>query len=95
MIISDLSYLNEISEETVSGGWDFKFDFDFDKDIDVDVDVDVDSEVNAKGAFNELAFDLTAFGGYGSGTEVVVKQQAIYDGGYISTSNGTVVSFAR
>lgn len=92
MIISDLSYLNEISEENVSGAG---YAFNFNKKIDVKVDVDVDSKVDAKGAFNEVTFDLVAFGPKGSGTEVVVAQQAVYDGGYVSTSNGTIVSFAE
>jgi hypothetical protein len=94
MIISDLSYLNEISEENISGaGYEFKFK----KEIKANIDIKVDSKVDAKGAFNELSFDLTALGKTGSGTEVVVKQAAVYDDdykAYVSTNEGAVSSYA-
>ncbi|PSB20734.1 hypothetical protein C7B76_05905 [filamentous cyanobacterium CCP2] len=91
MFISDLSYLNEI-EENISGG---SRDFRFKKDIKVDVKVDVRQDVKAKGAFNELTFDLYAFGTKGSGTEIVVEQTAISEPYYnLSAQNGTVVSYA-
>ena len=94
MIISDLSYLNEVSDETVSGGWGD--DYKFNKKIKVDVDIDIDSRVNAYGAQNELTFDLTAVGYYGSGTEVEVTQVAVDDYGYyVSQSSGVVLSYAR
>ena len=100
MIISDLSYLNEIAEETVNGGtgWGNRYSYKFDKDIDVKIDVDVDQKVDVKGAYNELAFELTAVGYHGSGTETTVAQTSVYDpykGGYISISNGQVSSYAR
>lgn len=97
MIISDLSYLNEVSEENISGGRGRKkYDFKFAKKIDVEIDVDVYSDVDADGAFNELSFDLQAVGYYGSGTEIVVNQVAVDDYGYyVSLTNGTVTSFAE
>lgn len=96
MLISDLSYLSEISEENVVGGDKKRFKIDFKKDIDVDVDIKVDSDVDADGAFNELAFDLYAFGRYGSGTEVQVEQVADADYYYnLSYQKGSVTSFAE
>ncbi|WP_416674935.1 hypothetical protein [Egbenema bharatensis] len=95
MIISDLSYLNEV-EENISGGRGRGADFDFKKRLDVEVDVDVKQRIDAKGAFNELTFDLLADGKYGSGTEVVVEQAAVSDRyGSLSYQGGTVLSYAN
>jgi hypothetical protein len=95
MIISDLAYMNEVASEKISGGTS-KYDFKFTKKIDVKVNIDIRSNVYAKGAQNELTFDLTAVGGYGSGTEIKTEQIAAYDKGYYVSSNvGTVLSYAR
>ncbi|MBE9031870.1 hypothetical protein IQ266_19225 [filamentous cyanobacterium LEGE 11480] len=95
MIISDLSFVNECTTDEVVGGWKKKkYDFKFTKKIEVDVDIDIKSYVKAKGSQNELYFDLTAFGSKGSGTEVKVDQTSVYDYGYISATEGTILSYA-
>lgn len=96
MIISDLSYLNEVAEECVSGASSYKPDFSYVKELKANIKINVDQDVDVKGAFNEVSFDLTAAGGYGSGTEVVAIQVAAYDKGiYLSANQGTISSFAR
>ncbi len=97
MIITNLSFINECADTNVTGGTYAPpaYDFSFRKKIDVKVDIDIYSDVYAKGATNELTFDLTALGKYGSGTEIVVDQYAVLDKGYYaSTTKGTVLSFA-
>lgn len=97
MIISDLSYLNEIAEESINGGTNRqRYRLDVDKNIKVDFDIKVDQNINARGSFNELSFDLYADGYHGSGTEVVVEQTAVDDyWGSLSAQKGTVSSYAN
>ena len=94
MIISDLSYLNEIAEESVQGGYG-GYDYKFKKKIDVNIDVDVKSKVNAKGAYAEFTFDNTALGKEGSGVDVEYSSTAVKDGhDYVSLNSGNSVAYA-
>lgn len=79
MIINDLSFLNEVSSENLTGGRRGYTapDVSFTKRIDVKANIDIRSNVYAKGAQNELSFDLAAIGKYGSGTEINVNQVAV------------------
>jgi hypothetical protein len=98
MIITNLSFINECADTKVTGGtWTPPaYDFKFKKKIDVKVNIDIYSNVYAKGAQNELTFDLTALGKYGSGTEIKVDQTAVFDKGYyVSQASGVVLSYAK
>jgi hypothetical protein len=97
MIINNLSFINECADTNVTGGsYRPAYDFSFRKKIDVKVNIDIYSNVVAKGAQNELTFDLTALGNYGSGTEIKVDQAAVLDNGYyVSQASGVVLSYAR
>ena len=97
MIINDLAFLSEVSSENVSGASGYSApDVSFKKRIDVKARIDIKSTVYAKGAQNELSFDLTAIGKYGSGTDINVNQIAVKDGyEYISATDGFVLSYAR
>lgn len=100
MIINDLSFLNEVSSSNVAGasGGYYAPDVSFKKRIDIKARIDIKSRVYAKGAQNELSFDLTALGRKGSGTDINVNQTAVKDsllGGYASLTDGFVLSYAR
>lgn len=97
MIITDLSYLNEVSEETVFGATGIPSStIDFSKRISALITINVNANVNVRGAVNEVAFKLAAAGSRGAGTEVQTLQTAVAEHGfYLATNEGSVNSFAN
>ncbi len=99
MIINNLSFINECADTNVTGGTYAPpaYDFSFRKKIDVKVNIDIYSNVYAKGAQNEVTYDLETYGKYGAGTEVQATQMAFRTegGGYVANAKGVILSFAN